>query len=218
MLTFEKVTKVFRGPEGDVCAVKNISLSVNQGELVAVQGSSGSGKTTLLLMAGGLLKPSEGTLSVAGQDPYALTPDQRSALRARKIGFVFQQFHLIPYLTVRDNVLSPSGAHHLADAKQRAAELIQHFKLEHRLEHVPAQLSTGERQRTALARALLNRPDIILADEPTGNLDEKNAEIVLKYLREFAGDGGAVLLVTHDVRMTTFANRILHMEAGEIVE
>jgi ABC-type lipoprotein export system ATPase subunit len=167
-------------------------------------------------MAGGLLKPSGGAVLLDGQDPYALRPNQRSALRAEKIGFVFQQFHLIPYLTVLDNILSPSGAHRQPDARVRAAELIEHFKLEHRIKHVPAQLSTGERQRTALARALLNRPRIILADEPTGNLDETNAEIVLNYLTEFVKNGGAVLLATHDIRISTFANRILHMEAGRL--
>ena len=176
MLDLNKVTKSFRGPEGDIPAVTNVSFSVATGELVAVQGPSGSGKTTLLLMAGGLLRPTEGTVLVDGENPYTLTSNQRSALRAKQIGFVFQQFHLIPYLTVRSNILSPAGATHQPDARRRATELTQHFNLAHRIKHMPAQLSTGERQRTALARALLNRPGIVLADEPTGNLDEKNAE------------------------------------------
>ena len=218
MLNFDRVTKLFNGPEGDVCAVKNASFSVGVGELVAVQGPSGSGKTTLLLMAGGLLKPSEGTISIDGQNLYTLPPHQRSGLRAQKIGFVFQQFYLIPYLTVQENILSPSGAYRLPNVRDRARELAQHFKLEHRLKHVSSQLSTGERQRTALARALLNRPSIILADEPTGNLDEKNAEIVLKYLKEFAKNGKAVLLITHDIRVTTYADRIFHMDVGLVVE
>lgn len=217
MLSFCEVTRQFRGPEGQVCAVRNISLSVNQGELVAVQGPSGSGKTTLLLMAGGLLKPTEGTVSFGGGNIYALTANQRSALRAKQMGFVFQQFHLIPYLTVWRNVLSPAGASRQPDARSRAKELIHHFNLEHRSKHVPSQLSTGERQRTALARALLNRPGIILADEPTGNLDEANADVVLKYLSEFASAGGAVLLVTHDARAAGYADRTMHMDGGSIV-
>ena len=165
-------------------------------------------------MAGALLKPTEGTVSVGGQNPYTLSPNQRSTLRAKQIGFVFQQFHLIPYLTVRSNILSPAGASHQTDARSRADELIRRFGLEHRIKHVPAELSTGERQRTALARALLNRPGIILADEPTGNLDEKNAEIVLKYLSEFTNNGGAVLLVTHDARAAAYAHRSMQMRDG----
>ncbi len=216
MLNIKNIGKTFQGPEGDVHAVTKVTLSIAKGELTAIQGSSGSGKTTLLLMAGGLLKPTEGTISLGEQNIYDLDPKQRSFFRARKIGFVFQQFHLIPYLTVYDNILSPSGAYHQDHAKHRAEELIKHFKLEHRANHLPSQLSTGERQRAALARALLNNPDVILADEPTGNLDNKNASIVLGYLGEFARNGGSVLIVTHDVRVTENAKRVLHMEAGRI--
>ena len=216
MLTFSGVTKQFIGPGGDVCAVNDISLTVRPGELVTVQGPSGSGKTTLLLMAGGLLTPSKGTVAFDKQDLYGMSANQRTDLRARRMGFVFQQFHLIPYLTVRGNILSPAGACRRPDARSRAQELIEHFKLEHRAKHVPSQLSTGERQRTALARALLNRPAVILADEPTGNLDRENAEIVLNYLNEFAANGGAILLVTHDVRVESFASRMLHMDEGRI--
>lgn len=218
MLKFNNVTRLFQGPEGDVRAVQSVSFAVVPGELVAVQGPSGSGKTTLLLMAGGLLRPSEGNISVDGQNPYSLSANRRSMLRAEKIGFVFQQFHLIPYLTVQDNILAPSGACPRPDARARVTDLMRHFKLEHRVNHVPSQLSTGERQRTALARALLNRPGILLADEPTGNLDDKNAEIVLNHLHEFAVDGGAVLLVSHDVRVAKCASRTLLMEEGRMVE
>ena len=134
------------------------------------------------------------------------------------IGFVFQQFHLIPYLTVRQNIMAPSLALPSKEAVQRTQELVNSFGLDDRAGHVPAQLSTGQRQRTALARALLNKPKIILADEPTGNLDEENAEVVLGYLREFAASGGAVLLVSHDSRVSAFASRILHMEGGRLLE
>jgi putative ABC transport system ATP-binding protein len=218
MLKFNNVTRLFQGPEGAIRAVQKASFTVVPRELVAVQGPSGSGKTTLLLMAGGLLRPSEGTILVDGQDPYSLAAKQRSTLRAEKIGFVFQQFHLIPYLTVQDNILAPSGACPRLDARTRVMDLMCHFKLEHRINHVPAQLSTGERQRTALARALLNRPGILLADEPTGNLDDRSAEIVLNHLHEFAADGGAVLLVSHDMRVAKYASRTLLMEEGRMVE
>jgi len=218
MLKLNNVTRLFQGPEGNVRAVQSVSFAVVPRELVAVQGPSGSGKTTLLLMAGGLLRPSEGHILVDGQDPYSLSVKRRSTLRAQKIGFVFQQFHLIPYLTVQDNILAPSGACPRPDARTRVKDLMRHFKLEHRINHVPAQLSTGERQRTAMARALLNRPGILLADEPTGNLDDKNAEIVLNHLNEFAVDGGAVLLVSHDRRVSKYASRTLLMEEGRMLE
>jgi len=134
------------------------------------------------------------------------------------IGFVFQQFHLIPYLTVRQNILAPSLALPAKEAGQRAQKLISHFGLDDRAGHVPSQLSTGERQRTALARALLNEPKVIMADEPTGNLDEDNAQTVFGYLSQYVGDGGCVLLVTHDDRSATHATRSLQMSRGKLVE
>lgn len=227
MLELKKVAKSFQGPRGQpsplrqgrgqVQALKDVSLSVSPGELVVVQGPSGCGKTTLLLTAGGLLKPDTGEVLINGQDPYRMGPNQRSVLRAQRIGFVFQQFHLVPYLSVLDNVLAPSVARAQPNSSERAQQLIQHFKIEDRINHVPSQLSTGERQRTALARALLNSPEFILADEPTGNLDEENGKIVLGFLSEFVSNGGAVLLVTHDTNISQFAHRNLRLFQGEII-
>ncbi|MGH7201694.1 MAG: ABC transporter ATP-binding protein, partial [Planctomycetaceae bacterium] len=196
--------------------VRNVSVSVNAGQFLAVQGPSGCGKTTLLLMAGGLLAPDAGTVLVGGTNPYELSPNRRATFRAEKIGFVFQQFHLVPYLSVFENVLAPSIALDRSNAPARAKELVAHFGLEHRLHHVPGQLSTGERQRTALARALLNEPKLLLADEPTGNLDPDNATIVLEHMKEFARSGGAVLLVTHDERAVGFADEIVRMRDGQL--
>ncbi|TSA53464.1 MAG: ABC transporter ATP-binding protein [Planctomycetaceae bacterium] len=218
MVEFKNVTKIYDGPEGKVAALDRVSLSVQPGEFLAVCGPSGCGKTTLLLTAGGLLRPSDGQMSLDGQDPYVLSPEMRSRLRARMIGFVFQQFHLIPYLTVRQNILAPSLAFPTKEADQRAQELVSRFGLDERAGHVPAQISTGQRQRTALARALLNKPKIILADEPTGNLDEGNANIVLGYLSQYVAEGGCVLLVTHDVRTAAHATRSLQMSQGKLVE
>ena len=219
MLSVRNVSKSYPRRRGSVRALDDVSLDVGAGELVVVHGPSGCGKTTLLLAAGGLLAPDAGQVNVDGQSPYQLGPDARAAFRATTIGFVFQQFYLIPYLNVRDNILAPAGAANIrTDIKSRAAELIQRFKLEHRARHMPSQLSTGERQRTALARALLNQPSIILADEPTGNLDEKNAEIVLSYLTASVKEGGAVLLVSHDARTTEYATRVLSMDGGRIVD
>lgn len=217
MLSISNLCKHFKGPDKVVHAVESISIEVARGEFAVVQGPSGCGKTTLLLAAGGLLQPDGGKVLVDGEDPYSLSPDARARFRAQKIGFVFQQFHLIPYLTVLDNILAPAiaaGTHPL----ERAKDLISHFNLDSRINHVPAELSTGERQRVALARALLNQPVLLLADEPTGNLDGKNAEIVLGHMKEFARGDGAVLLVTHDPFATKYADKTLSMADGKLLE
>ena len=216
MLKVEGVTKSFAGPTGVVAAVRSVSLSVRPGELVAVEGPSGCGKTTLLLVAGALLAPDSGAVEVGGTNPYGLDSERRGRLRAGRIGFVFQQFHLLPYLTVLENVLVPSVAQPDPGARARAEELVRHFRIEDRMHHRPDQLSTGERQRVALARALLNRPGLLLADEPTGNLDAENAAVVFRYLAEFAQSGGAVLVVTHDPRAAGHAGRRVRMRAGQI--
>jgi len=218
VLEIHNLSKRYAHGDEPVDAVVDVSLNVAPGEFVGVQGPSGCGKSTLLLAAGGLLAGDSGHVLLDGQDPYALDPDARAALRARRVGFVFQQFHLVPYLSVLDNVLSPSLAMMTDGAAGRAKMLIEHFGIGDRLHHKPGELSTGERQRTALARALLNRPGIILADEPTGNLDAESARDVLEYLTEFTRDGGAVLLVTHDDRASGYAQRTVRMRAGRIVE
>ncbi|MBN1804021.1 MAG: ABC transporter ATP-binding protein [Sedimentisphaerales bacterium] len=218
MLEFRNVTRWFDGPDGKVTALEEVCLSVSPGEFLAIRGPSGCGKTTLLLAAGGLLRPSTGQIILDGKNPYELSPEMRSRMRASMIGFVFQQFHLIPYLTVRQNIMAPSLAVPAGQSVHRAQELINNFGLDDRADYVPAQLSTGQRQRTALARALLNKPKIILADEPTGNLDEDNADIVFDYLGKYVCQGGCVLLVTHDVRAASHATKILQMSRGRIVE
>jgi putative ABC transport system ATP-binding protein len=207
MLILETISKTYKGPDGPVTVLNSLSLTVTPGEVVAVQGPSGSGKTTLLLIAGGLLKPDTGVVAVDRQSVYELSPNGRSGLRAEKIGFVFQQFHLIPYLTVLENVLAPSVVRPDPGAREHAQELIRHFRIDHRMNHVPAQLSMGECQRVALARALLNDPAVILADEPTGNLDEENGHIILQYLAEFAKQDRAVLIVTHDAQVFEYTHR-----------
>lgn len=217
LLQLESLSKSYQGPEGIVNAVNEVSLSVGGGEFVAVHGPSGCGKTTLLLAAGALLRPTQGRVLLNGQDPYALSPGLRAQLRAVNVGFVFQQFHLVPYLDVLDNILAPTlalGAN--GNAPARAIELAERFGLAERLRHVSGALSTGERQRVALARALFNQPKLLLADEPTGNLDEPNGQLVLSCLAEFARNGGAVLLVTHEPRASDHASRILRMAGGKL--
>jgi ABC-type lipoprotein export system ATPase subunit len=220
LLHLESLNKIYQSNGKTIDALKDVSLQLDSGQFCSLQGKSGCGKSTLLLTAGGLLRPDRGRVVIDGQDLYAMSPNERAAFRAAHIGFVFQQFHLVPYLSVLDNVLTASLGTLGSDARAvrgRALELTERFGLTDRRKHLPAQLSTGERQRTALARALLNRPRLLLADEPTGNLDDENSRIVLRHLDQFAQDGGAVLLVTHDSRATQLAPRQLTMVDGNLI-
>jgi len=214
MIELRNLTKVYGG---SVRALDGVTLSVAPGEFVAVRGPSGCGKTTLLLSAGGLLAPDAGEVIVAGKHPYRLSADGRARFRARYIGFVFQQFHLIPYLDVLDNILVPSMATPTPDLRRRAEELMERFGLADRRRHLPSELSTGERQRVALARAMLNEPRLVLADEPTGNLDAHNARRVLNALAEFAREGGSVLMVTHDNAAESVVNRWIQLRQGKVI-
>jgi ABC-type lipoprotein export system ATPase subunit len=218
LISLDHITKSYTGDVENVVAVDDVSVSVDSGEFVAVVGPSGCGKTTLLLVAGGLLRPDSGQVTIDGADPYSLSTEQRARFRAERIGFVFQQFHLVPYLNVLDNVLAPALVTGDPTARQRADGLVQRFGLADRVRHRPGQLSTGERQRVALARALLNEPKVILADEPTGNLDGENSNEVLKALQAFANEGGAVLLVTHDPNAVAFAGRKVVLAGGQLAE
>jgi len=219
ILQLHSVGKTYRSPGGQVEALRDVSLELACGDFVAIEGRSGSGKSTLLLAAGGLLEPEDGQVSVDGRDLFAMSADQRARFRAAHIGFVFQQFYLVPYLNVLENVLTATlgvDAVSNGNVTTRARDLIGRLNLQSRIRHRPGQLSTGERQRTALARALLNRPRLLLADEPTGNLDAQNAENVLEHLRAFAADGGAVLLVTHDQQAARFARTCYTMSEGRL--
>ena len=213
MIRLNNITRSFNGPKGKVIALNDVTMSLEPGELLSVKGPSGCGKSTLLLTAAGMLKPDSGKVLYQEKDnPYDLTPDKRSKLRADLIGFVFQQYHLIPYLTVKENIIMPSLIAAVDDPDALAHELIRKFGLEARTDHVPSQLSTGERQRTALARALFNNPKVIMADEPTGNLDDDNADIVFNHLNSYVEEGGSVLLVTHSARAADHATRTLKMK------
>ncbi|MCE5276602.1 MAG: ABC transporter ATP-binding protein [Planctomycetaceae bacterium] len=216
MLEATGLKKTFSRPGKVVVALDDVTLNVSAGEFAVVRGPSGSGKTTLLLTLGGLLAPDSGRINIAGGNPYDLSPESRAAFRAKTVGFVFQQFHLVPYLSVRDNVLCPALAVPADGLDARADELIARFNLAPRRTHLPCELSTGEKQRVALARALLNSPKLLLADEPTGNLDEANERVVLETFKAFTASGGAVLMVTHSRHWETHANRALYLEAGRL--
>lgn len=199
VLRVEQVAKSYRrrGRE-TVDVLRGVNLRLREGEIRFVYGPSGSGKSTLLLCSGGLLRPDAGKVAISGEDLYALDTEERAAVRARQVGFVFQQFHLVPFLNVLDNVLAPALAGFDGDPRPRAEALIERYGLAHRRDHPPSELSIGERQRTALARAMLHNPRLLLADEPTGNLDAENGRLVMDSLAEFAASGGSVLVVTHE--------------------
>jgi putative ABC transport system ATP-binding protein len=216
LLRIDGVRKTYTAAAGTVVALDCVTIEVAEGELAAVRGASGSGKSTLLCVAGGLLAPQSGRVSIGGNDVYGMGVRERAKYRAVNIGFVFQQFHLIPYLTALENVLVPSIAVRDETAPRRAAAMLDRFNLVERAGHYPSQLSSGERQRVALARALLNRPRLLLADEPTGNLDEMNGENALGHLRDFADRGGAVVLATHDHRAMSLSDRTFVLEKGVI--
>lgn len=215
MLAIEDLGKSYRTRAGEVKALDGVSLQIEKGEFVVVSGPSGSGKTTLLLMIAAMLRPSRGVVRFHGQDVYQMTGPDRARFRAANIGFVFQMFHLVPYLNVLENVLVAGGAVRKMD-KARAEELLQRLGLHHRIRHRPSELSAGEKQRTAMARALLNRPRLILADEPTGNLDPENARSVLQHLQEFQRGGGTVIVATHGPAVQEFATRTIYLRDGRV--
>lgn len=219
MLVLKDICKRYHQEEGpEIKVLQDTTFSLSAGDFVSIQGPSGCGKSTLLLVCAGLLSPDSGQVFLADTDVYSQSPNVRAQLRAQHMGFVFQQFHLIPYLNLRDNVRSAALACGQKNADTRADMLMERFGLKDRANHKISALSIGERQRTALARALVCDPKLILADEPTGNLDPENSDEVLDALAEFAKAGGAVLLVTHDPTINRFSNRHVRMNQGVLNE
>lgn len=216
MIRLEQVSKIYPTANGPVHALDQVDLDVPKGQFAVVCGPSGCGKSTLLMLVGGLGRPSSGNVEVAGERLGAMSVAERAAFRARHVGFVFQTFHLLPYLTVLENVALAAPPGEEAAARQRAEVLLQRFHLDHRLHHRPAELSTGESQRVAVARAMVNRPALILADEPTGNLDPENSTAVLDMLAEFHREGGTVLLVTHQERAIEYGQRTIRLCRGRV--
>ena len=216
MIRCDEVTKIFRKNGSEVTSLDRFTAEVAEGEFVAVRGPSGCGKTTLLLTLGGMQRPSDGSVQLGGRDLYALSPAERAGLRSSEIGFVFQMFHLVPYLDLLGNVLLACPGKPSAEVRRRAGGLLDELGLADRASHRPGELSAGERQRLAVARALLNRPKLILADEPTGNLDPENAAEVIRHLAEFHRGGGTVVLVTHGASADTHADRTLRLDQGQL--
>ena len=217
MVTLESVAKTYQTSQGQIRALENINLHIDKGEFVVIRGPSGSGKTTLLMTIGTMLKPSSGNVMFDDTNVYKLSVSARALFRGRNIGFIFQMFHLIPYLTLAENVLLARMRNNgKTDYYDKANELLERLGLGDRIFHRPAQLSAGEKQRAAIARALLNGPKILLADEPTGNLDAENAAEVVRYLRGFQANGGIVILATHGDQAEKSANKIVSLKKGLI--
>jgi putative ABC transport system ATP-binding protein len=216
MVRLDNVSKLYRTPQGDVRSLDAVSLQVNAGEFVVIRGPSGCGKTTLLLTIGAMLRPTSGQVTIQNSNLYELSARARASFRARSIGFVFQMFHLVPYLTVRENVLLSDWGSASTTQQSRADQLIGELGLSARAHHIPAKLSTGERQRAAIARALLHQPRVILADEPTGNLDPDNAGEVFRHLKAFHRNGGTLIVVTHGSVENLGADRIVNLKAGKV--
>jgi putative ABC transport system ATP-binding protein len=220
MIELKNVHKVYPMGEVSVPALRGINLTIHPGEFVAIMGPSGSGKSTLMHLLGCLDLPSDGVVQLDGKDITTLDEDTLAQIRGKKVGFVFQTFNLIPTLTAQENVELPLFFQGVPREKRRAraAELLRKVGLDGRLHHKPAQLSGGERQRVAIARALANDPEIILADEPTGNLDSESGEAILELLAQLHREGKTIILVTHNPEAAAYAQRIVRIRDGRLVE
>jgi putative ABC transport system ATP-binding protein len=221
IIQVDNVTKVYRHGKLDVPALAGVSFTVDRGEFVSIVGPSGSGKSTLFYILGGLTRATSGRVVIDGADFAQLSDAQRTALRKSRIGFVFQKFNLLPTLTARDNIeiaREISGRNGKENDSEFFNQVTTMLGVGARLDHRPSEMSGGEQQRVALARAIINRPSIILADEPTGNLDSRNSEVVLKMLREANQTfGQTVLMITHNPEAAEIGDRIVHMRDGHIV-
>jgi len=212
------VGKQVSSPEGTLAILSEVSLAIARGETVAVMGASGAGKSTLLALLAGLDEPTAGLVRLAGNDLTRLDEDGRAAVRARHVGFVFQSFHLVPSLTAVENVMLPLELAGRSDARAAALEVLARVGLAGRVGHYPRQLSGGEQQRVAIARAFVTRPDVLFADEPTGNLDAATGERIMELLFGLNAETGTTLvLVTHDRALAARCGRVIRLDAGRIV-
>ena len=205
-LSIRNISKNYAGSDGQIQVLQDFSLELDKGLIHSIVGPSGCGKSTLLMLCGGLIHPDSGSITIGGDNLLELSAGERALRRASLVGFVFQRFHLIPYLNVEQNIMASCVARPVTNARERCGELMQRLQLEHRRGHIPARLSAGEQQRVALGRALMNRPSLLVADEPTGNLDEENTELLLALLRDFTEEGGMVLMATHDSAVASKAD------------
>ena len=218
LIKTDKLNKTYGKGDSAVVTVNNIDLTINKGQFTAIVGTSGSGKSTLMHLLGGVDNPTSGKVYIEGEDIFALKDEKRSIFRRRKIGFIFQEYNLIPILTVEENIVMPVLLDGNKVDKKEVDELLERLGLADRRNHLPSQLSGGQQQRVAIGRAIINRPSIILADEPTGNLDKRNSEEVINMMFEAVRDRNETLvIVTHEMDIAAMADRIIHLEDGTIV-
>lgn len=219
MIQIENLTKSFRSEEIETLALRGISLSINQGEFVGIMGPSGCGKSTLLNILGLLDNPTSGKYTLNGVDMTTLKEKERTAFRKGKIGFVFQNFNLIDELNIEENVELPLRYLKIRakERSERVNEALRRMNIQHRAKHFPQQLSGGQQQRAAIARAVVTRPDLILADEPTGNLDSVNGKEVMELLTELNREGSSIVMVTHSRHDASYTHRIINLFDGKIV-
>jgi len=220
MITTENLTKIYRLGDTEVIGNVNINLCIEDGEFVAIMGPSGSGKSTLLHMIGGLDRPTSGKILINGLNIAELSDKTLCDMRRDEIGFIFQTFNLLPTLTTMENVIVPVAPRGLdGEVWARGVHVLESVGLGDRMEHTPSELSGGQRQRVAIARALVNNPNILLADEPTGNLDSKSGREVLQLMKDMnKGSGVTVIIVTHDPKVADITNRTILLEDGEIIK
>ena len=220
MIKTDCISKVFRTEEVETHALVNVSLEVKQGEFVAIMGPSGCGKSTLLNILGLLDRPTDGQYFLDGKDMCALTEKERNVIRRGTLGFIFQSFNLIDELTVEENIELPLLYMKVPadERKRRITDALKRMAIEHRAKHFPSQLSGGQQQRTAIARAVVMQPKVILADEPTGNLDSKNGLEVMGLLRELHREGTTIVMVTHSARDAAYSDRIVNLFDGSVVD
>ena len=218
LIEMNSICKSYRNIDFETQVLKDITIHINEGDYVSIIGPSGSGKSTLMAIAGCLSKPTSGEYILDGEDVGELNDRKLSRIRNEKIGFVFQAFHLLPGLTALDNVILPLvySQKTPSNIKECAREVLAKVGLEHRLRHTPGQLSGGEQQRVTIARSLINNPPIILADEPTGNLDSKNGIEIMKTFDGLVGEGKTIVLITHDSKVAEHADRIISISDGRI--
>jgi putative ABC transport system ATP-binding protein len=220
VIKLDGLTKVFLTDEVETHALSGVHLEIKRGDYFSVAGPSGCGKSTLLSILGLLDSPTEGSYTLNGRPVQELTHSERARVRNREIGFIFQAFNLIGDLTVYENVELPLTYRGMpsSERKKRVQESLEKVEMAHRMKHYPSQLSGGQQQRVAVARALGGQPSILLADEPTGNLDSRNGEAVMELLRELHREGATICMVTHDPRYASYADRTIHLFDGRIVE
>ena len=218
VISLENVWKVYQVGDVKVEALRGVTICIKEGEFVAITGASGSGKSTMMNMVGALDMPTKGVISLDGKDISKMHESDLAEIRGNKIGFVFQQFNLISTLTALENVMLPMEFQGEADASERAKDVLELVGLKDRMNHKPKELSGGQQQRVAIARALANDPEVILADEPTGNLDSKTGKEIMNLFGKLHGEGKTIILITHDLKLVHYGERVIKLADGKVVE